>query len=66
MEQTELLKRIDELEREIALLPSGSIAVKRINDKEYFDREFDRKGRLMFNEKQLFSLFYLIKTTHKQ
>ena len=36
MEQAELLKRIDEFEREIALLPSGSIAVKRINDKEYY------------------------------
>ena len=35
MEQTELLKRIEELEREIALLPRGSVAVKRINDKEY-------------------------------
>ena len=33
MEQTELLKRINELEREIALLPGGSIAVKRINNK---------------------------------
>ena len=36
MEQTELLKRMDELEREIALLPRGSIAVKKIKDKEYF------------------------------
>ena len=29
MEQTELLKQIDELEREIVLLPRGSIAVKK-------------------------------------
>ncbi len=36
MEQTELLKRMDELEREIALLPRGSVAVKKIKDKEYF------------------------------
>ena len=36
MELTELLKRIDELKREIVLLPRGSIAVKRINDKDYY------------------------------
>ena len=36
MEQNELLKRIDELEREIALFPGGSMTVKKIKDKEYF------------------------------
>lgn len=36
MEHTVLLKRMDELEREIALLPRGSVAVKKIKDKEYF------------------------------
>ena len=45
MEQTELLKRIDELEREIALLPSGSIAVKRINDKEYYYHRINENGK---------------------
>ena len=45
MEQTELLKRIVELEREIALLPSGSIAVKRINDKEYYYHRINENGK---------------------
>lgn len=45
MEQTEILKRIDELEREIALLPSGSIAVKRINDKEYYYHRINENGK---------------------
>ena len=45
MEQTEILKRIDELEREISLLPSGSIAVKRINDKEYYYHRINENGK---------------------
>ncbi len=45
MEQTEIWKRIDELEREIALLPSGSIAVKRINDKEYYYHRINENGK---------------------
>lgn len=45
MEQTEILKRVDELEREIALLPSGSIAVKRINDKEYYYHRINENGK---------------------
>ena len=45
MEQAELLKRIDEFEREIALLPSGSIAVKRINDKEYYYHRINENGK---------------------
>ena len=45
MEQAELLKRIDELEREIALLPSGSVAVKRINDKEYYYHRINENGK---------------------
>ena len=44
MEQTEILKRIEELEREIALLPSGSIAVKRIKDKEYYYHRINENG----------------------
>ncbi len=45
MEQNEILKRIDEFEREIALLPSGSIAVKRINDKEYYYHRINENGK---------------------
>ena len=45
MEQAELLKRIDELEREIALLPRGSVAVKRINDKEYYYHRINENGK---------------------
>ena len=45
MEHTELLKRIDELEREIALLPRGSVAVKRINDKEYYYHRINENGK---------------------
>lgn len=45
MEQTEILKRINELEREIALLPSGSIAIKRINDKEYYYHRINENGK---------------------
>lgn len=45
MEHTELLKQIDELEREIALLPRGSIAVKRINDKEYYYHRINENGK---------------------
>jgi hypothetical protein len=45
MEQTEILKRIEELEREIALLPSGSIAVKRIKDKEYYYHRINENGK---------------------
>ena len=45
MERTKLLKRIEELEREIAILPSGSIAVKRINDKEYYYHRINENGK---------------------
>ena len=45
MEQTDILKRIEELEREIALLPCGSIAVKRINDKEYYYHRINENGK---------------------
>lgn len=36
MEHTDMIERINELEREIALLPPGSIAVKKIKGKEYY------------------------------
>lgn len=45
MEQPELLKRIEELEREIALLPRGSVAVKRINNKEYYYHRINENGK---------------------
>ena len=45
MEQTDILKRIEELEREIALLQSGSIAVKRINNKEYYYHRINENGK---------------------
>lgn len=45
MEQTEISKRIEELERDIALLPCGSIAVKRINDKEYYYHRINENGK---------------------
>lgn len=36
MEQSELVARIEELEREIAALPPGSIATKKVKGKEYY------------------------------
>lgn len=36
MEQFDILNRIEELEREIAALPIGSIAVKKVRGKEYY------------------------------
>ena len=36
MEQLDIIERIHELEREIALLPPGSIAVKKVKGKEYY------------------------------
>ncbi|MCH5271951.1 MAG: AAA family ATPase [Lachnospiraceae bacterium] len=36
MVELDIIERIDELEREIALLPSGSIAVKKIKGKDYY------------------------------
>ena len=45
MEHTELLKYIDELEREIALLPGGSMTVKKIKDKEYYYHRISENGK---------------------
>lgn len=45
MEQNELLKCIDELEREIALFPGGSMTVKKIKDKEYFYHRVSENGK---------------------
>ena len=45
MEQEELLNQIAELEREIAILPEGSITKKRINGKEYYYHRITRNGK---------------------
>lgn len=36
MRQEELLSQIAELEREIAILPEGSLTKKKVKDKEYY------------------------------
>ena len=38
MEQDELMNRMAELEREIAILPEGNITKKKIKEKEYYCR----------------------------
>ena len=48
MEQFEIIERIHELEREIALLPPGSIAAKEIKE---------NYGTENFIEKQTFSMY---------
>ena len=45
MNQEELMIRIAELEREIAILPEGSITKKKINEKEYFYHRITRDGK---------------------
>lgn len=45
MGQEELLDKIAELEREIALLPEGSIAKKKIRDKEYYYHRITINGK---------------------
>ena len=45
MEQEELLNQIAELEREIAILPEGSITKKRINGKEYYYHRITQNGK---------------------
>ena len=49
MNQEELMKAIDELEREIALLPEGSITKKKIKDKEYYYHRINRNGKRIEN-----------------
>ena len=36
MEQEALMNRIAEIEREIAMLPEGSVTKKKIREKEYY------------------------------
>ena len=45
MEQEELMNKIAELEREIAILPEGSITKKKIKDKEYYYHRITINGK---------------------
>ena len=45
MGQDELLNQIAELEREIAILPEGSITKKKINGKEYYYHRITQNGK---------------------
>ena len=41
----DLLKRIDELEREIALLPEGSVTKKKVKGKDYYYHRINKNGK---------------------
>ena len=45
MEYSDIKAEISELEKEISLLPSGSIAVKRQGDKEYYYHRTSHDGK---------------------
>ncbi len=45
MDQLEIMQRIDELEREIATLPPGSISAKKVRGKEYYYHRFTQGGK---------------------
>ena len=49
MNQEQLLNEIAELERELALLPEGSIAKKHIRDKDYYYHRITRNGKRVEN-----------------
>ena len=49
MVQDELLFKIAELEREIAMLPEGSITKKKIKEKEYYYHRITRNGKRVEN-----------------
>ncbi len=49
MNQEQLLNEIAELERELALLPEGSIAKKRIREKDYYYHRITRNGKRVEN-----------------
>lgn len=49
MGQEELMNQIAELEREIALLPEGSIATKKIKEKEYYYHRITINGKRVEN-----------------
>lgn len=45
MDNFEIINRIEELEREIAMLPQGSIAVKKIRGKEYYYHRINKDNK---------------------
>lgn len=49
MGQDELLNEIAELEREIAMLPEGSITKKKVKEKEYYYHRITRNGKRVEN-----------------
>lgn len=49
MEQEELMNQITEIEREIAMLPEGSITKKKIREKEYYYHRITRNGKRVEN-----------------
>lgn len=49
MGQEELMNKIAELEREIAILPEGSITKKKIKEKEYYYHRITRNGKRVEN-----------------
>lgn len=49
MSQEELMSRIAELEREVAMLPEGSITKKKINEKDYYYHRITRNGKRVEN-----------------
>ena len=49
MEQEELMNQIAEIEREIAMLPEGSVTKKKIKEKEYYYHRITRNGKRIEN-----------------
>ena len=49
MGQDELINQIIEIEREIAMLPEGSVTKKKIKDKEYYYHRITRNGKRIEN-----------------
>lgn len=49
MNPEELVNAIAEIEREIAILPEGSITKKKIKDKEYYYHRITRNGKRVEN-----------------
>lgn len=45
MDNFDIMNRIDELEREIAALPQGGIAIKKVRGKEYYYHRFTRNHK---------------------
>jgi len=49
MEQEKLMNQIAEIEREIAMLPEGSVTKKKIKEKEYYYHRITRNGKRVEN-----------------